>query len=309
MLVVLAWIVGCQNVRSSNRFTFDRVCMGTRATIRIDTDRSQASAEAAARAAFAVITAIEHDTSDWLVDGPVAALRTAQRGETVQLPEHLAMALRHSAPLVDLTAGAFDPVCGRVSSLWRAAREAGTPPDQTAMTRAASKGGFHTLGFDPQAGTVCPTIVGPWLDFGGIAKGMAADAALAEIASHGMPHAVVDVGGDLAVGRPATGAKEPAWIVGISGDVGVSSKVYVGNCGVATSGSHYQHIESADARLSHVFDPRTGRPVTDMRAFTVIAPTAAQADALASAACVMGPEAMQALLERSDIDATLHVSP
>jgi len=42
-------------------------------------------------------------------------------------------------------------------------------------------------------------------------------------------------------------------------------------------------------RYSHIVDPHTGLGLTNRAAATVIAPSGADADALASAACVLGP--------------------
>src|SRR5262245_19661003 len=59
---------------------------------------------------------------------------------------------------------------------------------------------------------------------------------------------------------------------------------------MATSGATYQHFEHNHTKLGHLLDPRTGRPAEGMALATAFAPTAAEADALATAFYVLGVE-------------------
>jgi len=287
MLLVLTLVVGC-TAGKFERYAFTRVRMGAEARVVIWAKIPQAQVEAAADAAFARMAEIEVDTSDWLVDGPVAALRSAQAGVTVALPDDLAAVLRVSEPLVQMTDGAFDPTCGRVTMLWREARAHGTPPTQEAIDTAVAGSGWARLHFDAVAGTITPEGPVPWLDFGAIGKGFAADEALTVLQDYGLRHSMVELGGDLAFGDHPPGML--GWSVAAPGQ---ARMVMERPGGMATSGSSEQHLDIGERRLSHVFDPRTGAAVEDRRSFTVQAATAAQADALGSAACVLGPEAIE----------------
>ena len=131
----------------------------------------------------------------------------------------------------------------------------------------------------------------PWLDFGGIGKGFAADEALAVLHAHGLPRSMVEIGGDLAMGDRPPG--KAGWAVASPSH---SRLIVQRHSGLATSGSSEQHLDIGERRLSHVLDPRTGAPVEDRAAYTVQAPSAAEADALASAACVLGGEALELLV-------------
>jgi thiamine biosynthesis lipoprotein len=68
--------------------------------------------------------------------------------------------------------------------------------------------------------------------------------------------------------------------------------------GVATSGD-YRNVRRVGSRVvSHVIDPRTGYPIDhDLASATVIAPTCAEADGLATATMVLGPIEGLELLE------------
>jgi thiamine biosynthesis lipoprotein len=67
--------------------------------------------------------------------------------------------------------------------------------------------------------------------------------------------------------------------------------------GLGTSAATFQHLEYNGRKLGHILDPRSGWPAEGMASASVIAPTAAEADALATAFFILGPEKAQAYCE------------
>ncbi len=62
------------------------------------------------------------------------------------------------------------------------------------------------------------------------------------------------------------------------------------NRGLGTSGAALQQFEANGRRYGHILDPRTGEPPADGPvSVTVLAPTAAEADALSTAFYLLGP--------------------
>jgi thiamine biosynthesis lipoprotein len=78
----------------------------------------------------------------------------------------------------------------------------------------------------------------------------------------------------------------------------VADWLVLANAAVTTSGDAYQAVEIDGVRYSHIVDPRTGSGVPGPAAVTVIAPDATAADALATAASVLGHEAGPPLIAR-----------
>jgi FAD:protein FMN transferase len=139
------------------------------------------------------------------------------------------------------------------------------------------------------------------LDLGGIAKGFAADAALSELKKHGLTHALVRASGDIAAGDPPPG--EPGWKVGLAPlnpDDPPSVFVSLKNQAISTSGEARQHLVVNGKRYSHLIDPRTGDPLTGRLSITVIAPHGIDADSLASAVAVLGPEQGLKLIDKRE---------
>jgi thiamine biosynthesis lipoprotein len=136
---------------------------------------------------------------------------------------------------------------------------------------------------------------------GAIAKGYAADEALAVLIERGLPRALVAASGDMAVGDPPPG--EEGWRIEVARldvpDAPAPPILLLKNCGVATSGDVYQHLEINGVRYSHIIDPRTGLGLTDHSLVTIVAPDCISADSLATAVSVLGPGEGQRLIEET----------
>lgn len=149
---------------------------------------------------------------------------------------------------------------------------------------------------DPAARTV-RLRHGAQLDFGGVAKGWAAEQAVRRLSAHGP--ALVEAGGDIAVSGPRqTGA---GWPVAVADpqlpNLNLIQLTLLGG-GVATSGRDFRRWQRAGQWQHHLLDPRTGRPaITDVLSATVVAPTLRAAEAAAKAALIQGGAAGLAWIE------------
>ncbi|TXT36497.1 MAG: thiamine biosynthesis lipoprotein, partial [Planctomycetota bacterium] len=137
----------------------------------------------------------------------------------------------------------------------------------------------------------------------GIAQGFAADRASAALREHGVEHALVNSGEIGSIGCKPDGRD---WTVGVQHprepEAFVTLAALRGRS-LATSGD-YETTFSADFSQHHIFDPRTGQSPSEVASVSIAAPTAMQADALSTAAMVLGSERTLSLLEfLPDIDA------
>ncbi len=152
-------------------------------------------------------------------------------------------------------------------------------------------------------------LMGMLLDLGGIAKGYAADAAIAVLRRHGITQGLVALGGDIAVSDPPPNAA--GWRIAVAplrgGDAPPRHHVFVKNAGVSTAGDLHQAVEIDGKRYAHIIDPRTGLGLVGRRSATVIAPNATTSDGLDTGMCVMGPERGLAMIEKLDGVAALYV--
>jgi FAD:protein FMN transferase len=128
------------------------------------------------------------------------------------------------------------------------------------------------------------------LDFGGVAKGWAADQAVRRLAPYGP--ALVDAGGDIAVnGTMSSGER---WPIGIADPMAPERDLdllMLGAGAVATSGRDYRRWTHDGQPQHHILDPRTGRPATtDVVSATVVAPSAREAEVAAKVAFILGSQ-------------------
>ena len=128
------------------------------------------------------------------------------------------------------------------------------------------------------------------LDFGGVAKGWAADQAAKRLSVFGA--ALVDGQGDIAVTGPQ--ADGTPWKIGVANPFEPSENILLLNIskgGVATSGRDRRNWLRNGIPAHHIIDPRTGLPAeTDVLTATVIAPTVMQAEAVAKSLLILGSE-------------------
>ena len=143
------------------------------------------------------------------------------------------------------------------------------------------------------------------IDCGAVAKGYGVDCVARLLSSKGCTNYMVEIGGEVVV--KGKNAKGKTWTIGINKPVDDSTKtvsevqsiLHVSDCGIATSGN-YRNFYYVDGRkVSHTIDPKTGQPVQhSLLSATVLTPSCAKSDALATSFMVMGLDRAKAFLAK-----------
>ncbi len=164
------------------------------------------------------------------------------------------------------------------------------PPRVPALADVVSDGTARTLQLP----------AGARLDFGGVAKGWAAQQAVLSMSEYGP--SLFSAGGDIAVSGLRAGG-EP-WMIGVDDPFRpgeFAEYLYLERGGVATSGKDYRRWMRGGMQQHHIIDPRTGLPAdTDVLTATVIAPDAILAEAFAKAILISGSQAGLAWLDNDE---------
>ncbi len=202
--------------------------------------------------------------SDLLYDVLATALTAARATEGVYDPALLdqLVQLGYDRTFDDLPAVRFDPIIpGEPGGRWRGIK---VDPIRRHMTLPP----------------------GIKLDFGGIAKGMAVDAALESLSQNGVSQALVNAGGDLSVlGLPPDGEQ---WMVAVPGQKQFWT-IPLHHGAIATSGIAHRHWWQGNTLRHHILDPRTGLPAqSDLWSVTVVADRCEQAEVAAKVAFILG---------------------
>lgn len=309
-----AWLVLSVNAPAAERQLFEAVepHMGTLVRIKLYAAGAE-QANAGFRAAFNRIAQLDGELSDYKADSELNRICRTAVARPVEASADLFKVLAASQKLAAETGGAFDVTLGPVIRLWRQARRDNRLPSAAALREAARHSGYRKLHLDPDGRTVTLDEAGMQLDLGGIAKGYAADAALSALAQLGIGSALVAASGDLAFGDPPPGTG--GWRIGVDSlddsvdrPGGFTRVLELCNAAVSTSGDTEQHLDIAGIRYSHIIDPATGMGRTGSMAVTVVARRGVDADGLATAVSVLGPERGMAFIEKQPGVAALIVT-
>ncbi|MDO5554560.1 MAG: FAD:protein FMN transferase [Planctomycetia bacterium] len=282
------------------RFDFSASKMGV--PVRLSFYASNESiAQKAADAVFAHFDKLNAILSDYDPESEIIAVcrKSSETNDYVALSPDLFRVLAFARTCTEKTDGAFDITVSPVVKLWRRSRSFRElpPPEYLEKARQLVGNDRWELQADPPAvRTLAP---GVRFDVGGVAKGIALDDALEILASFGITSALLDAGGDLRIGDPPPGSD--GWRVEFAtltpDDSERPVRVFA-NVGIACSGDTNRYVEINGVRYSHIIDPRTGNPLTEHVVVAVSAPCAADADALASAICVLGETEGKKILAR-----------
>jgi thiamine biosynthesis lipoprotein len=273
------------------RFEFEQPQMGLPFRLVFHAE-SQTVANAAARAAFARVAELNQIFSDYEDDSELTRLsRTAGSGRTLKVSEELWRLLVIAQAMSRRSDGAFDITVGPLVQVWRRARRQRELPAPEIIAEAKSRVGWEKLVLDPRARAAKLLVSGMRLDFGSIAKGRALDEALRILRQHGITRALVTGSGDMAIGDPPP--DRAGWRIELAplDAPGAPPTHFLSlrNCGFATSGDLFQHIELGGKRYSHIVDPRNGQAMTDHSLVVVIARDCVTANSLSTTTCVIGP--------------------
>jgi thiamine biosynthesis lipoprotein len=275
--------------------------MGTIVSIEV-VDAEDARARASVERALGWFSAVERGCSRF---DPASELSTLLGcvGTPTAVTPMLFELLRFAVAVAEETGGAYDPAVGGLMEARGFNRDyrSGEPVNRVRPPGEAAT--YRDITLDANAHTV--TLRRPLvLDLGGVAKGCAIDLARQELA--GFRSFAIDAGGDLYLGGAPHGGA--GWSVGIRHprrDGDLIDVVTVSNAAVCTSGDYERR--SADGG-HHLIDPLRGTTAAAVASATVIAASAMLADALATAAFVLGPEPGLALLESHGAEGLI-VSP
>lgn len=197
--------------------------------------------------------------------------------------------LLHSALAISArTDGAFDPTVYPLVRLWGFTESTQRVPSQDELQAALSHIGIENV--DAQDG-FAELKNGAQLDFGGIAKGYAAERCSSILQASGVEAALLALGGNVqTVGSKPDGTP---WAIGIADpaqpEQSLATLRFTGPLALVTSGGYQRYFEKDGVRYHHILDPKTGMPAqSGLASVTVLAQSGTLADALSTALFVMG---------------------
>ncbi len=271
------------------------VALGAEAQIRLrHADYRQA--ERSMASVLAEIERLEAEFSLHRLDSAISRLNRDGRLARPSLDmRHLLQRALHFAEMTD---GAFDVT---IQPLWQAVSDAiraGSEPEPRLLDAARARVDYRGISIDPaEIRLVRP---GMAITLNAIAQGHVTDRVAGLLANCGFTDALVDVG-ELRAGTTP-------WRISLVHPGRDESQAMLQDCGIATSAGAASRF-TPDGRWHHILDPRSATCPPAMRAASVIAATAADADALATALTLSPPDSAPHLLHRVDAARALLSDP
>ncbi|RJP61220.1 MAG: FAD:protein FMN transferase [Candidatus Auribacter fodinae] len=256
-------------------------------------------------AAFREMQEIDRLMSTYKVNSELTILNNSPKPGTYPVSELLYEVLNISDIVYRETDGAFDVTIKPLMDLWKQAGENNSFPDQRDLNAALNTVGWTHIALNGRETSVSFGKADMQIVLGGVAKGYAVDLASQSLKKAGIQHFMVDAGGDIyCSGHPP---RREAWIIGVRDPINTSdilNKLRITNQSVVTSGNYERFYTIDGKHYSQIFYPETGMPVETILSSTVIADTAARADAWATALMVLGPEkGLELINQHPDLEA------
>lgn len=249
-------------------------------------------------AAVDALEFLEELEARWSVYRPyseVTRLNQLAFEQPVPLADDLFEMLRLGIQIWQDTQGAFDLTAGPLSKAWGFFRREGVFPTPQQRAQALKSVGSQWLELNDQHRSLKYLQPDMEINLGGIGKGYALDLAADRLGWNGVPDFLFHGGQSSVIARGQrqniTDVGKQGWVVGLTHPVWPGRRlleVQLLNQALGTSGTSRQHFYHEGKRYGHIFDPRTGEPACGVYSATVIADSAATADALATAFYVMG---------------------
>ncbi len=302
--LLCASLAACSRSADRPLHRFEGGTMGTTYAVRL-AGRPLAPGERGRLAALirSTLAAVDARTSTFREDSELSRLNRHASVERFPVSPELLSVLLTAREVSELTGGAFDITVAPAVDAWGfGPRGVYREPSETEIDRLRDRTGWDKIVIDAASSTVRKLHPDVHLDLSGIAKGYAVDRLATRLRQAGWRDFLIEVGGEVyASGRAPSGRP---WRVGIerpaygspaapaaSPSRPIERVVPLQDAALATSGDYRNYFERYGVRYSHIIDPRTLRPIRHrLASVSVLDPSCARADALATALLVLGEE-------------------
>jgi thiamine biosynthesis lipoprotein len=294
LLTMTLSLAACDSTSKLPQYELSGSALGTTFSVLLVAPGEEFSADPLQARILETIDRVDQLASTWRDDSELSRFNSSEETEWVTTSIEFCEAIQQVLEISELTGGAFDVTVGPLVNLWGfgPGGEVRQPPAEDDVLATKAETGYQNLQANCDIPAVKKQSRGIYVDLSGWAKGYAVDKVATMLDRNELKDYLVEIGGELRVrGHNAEGLK---WAVAIELPSTTRrvphSVLRVTDTGVATSGDYRNFFEHDGRLYSHTIDARTGWPVShSLAAVTVVNPSAAYADAMATALLVLGP--------------------
>ena len=240
--------------------------------------------------------------SNWNKKSWVVAFNNAKKGVKHDVPEEALRVLELCLDLNEKSEGYFDITISPLLDVWGfGSKKQHRIPTKEEIESISQLMGRDKIVFSKTEKSIYKTVDGLEINCSAVAKGYGVDLVVALLQKHGIKYYMVEIGGEV---RATTKKNGEAWNIGIpipkkGGGDKLQRVIDLKNNAMATSGDYNNFFTIEGKTYPHIINPKTGFPVEhNLCSVSIIAPSCALADGLATACLVLGKEKGMILLEK-----------
>jgi thiamine biosynthesis lipoprotein len=301
LVLLLAWLIN--NPATENEEVISGTTMGTTYSIRVS-DCATIDCEPLTSLVQNRLIKLEQRLSHYDQESELSAFNNYHGDDWFAVSADLQAVVSHALELSKASNGAFDITVAPAVNAWGFGPQLATvSPDEQTINKTLASIGFNKLSTRANPPALRKTTGTVTLNLSALAKGYAVDQLALMLEAQGATNYLVEIGGEVrTAGLNAAGR---VWRIGIEppdGGLDIEFIIAPGDEAVATSGDYRNFFIEEGKRYSHTIDPASARPVDNQLAsVSVVAPSAMQADALATLFMVLGAEASYAKAQTDNI--------
>lgn len=295
VLLILSFLTSCNSSGTKDVYRETKFLFHTEVFI----EAYGKDAEKAVKEAIQKMAVIDQAANSYSENSEITQLNKASGKQPVALSEDLFNLLDYSLEIAEQTGGAFDPTVGPLVELWQTAELEQTLPSKEQIQETLQLVNYKNVIMNSDSLTAFLLQPGMSIDLGAITKGFAVEKGMAILKEHGISNAMIRAGGNVyTIGTKPDGSK---WQIGIRDPLHPQRTIgYLEPIDqvVDTSGNYEQFFTLDDKSYGHIIDPHSGYPADKAASCTIITDRPALADALSTAALILGANEGLKLLER-----------
>ena len=306
IFILLLWCISCSNQPS--QIELSGFTMGTTYNIKIIPEKdSILSTKLIKQNIDSVLISVNYQMSTYLFDSEITQFNNHESTTSFTVSNDFSLVVERALHWSKLTDGAFDITIVPLLYLWgfgpgQASELGDIFPEEHAVQKRRTHVGYEKLTTNKYYLQKKDPFIK--IDLNAIAKGFGVDAVYSFLESIGMNNIMVEIGGE--VRTKGENRKNEPWMIAVetpdlesAGSKTISWALPLESKAMATSGDYRNYYEIDGIRYSHEIDPRTGYPAqTGVASATVVATNCMDADALATALIIMGPESGLQFIEK-----------
>lgn len=253
-------------------------------------DSDSISAHQNINKAILEIERIENLISEWRPQTQISKVNQNAGIKPVQVDKEVFELTKKAIWFSEISNGAFDISIVAMDKIWKFDGTMEKLPSKRAIRNSIVNVNYKNIVLDSINSTIFLSKKGMKIGFGSIGKGYAADKARKLLQESGIKAGIINAAGDIAAW--GTQINGNPWRIGVNNPLETGETIEIlefsGNNAVTTSGNYEKYVEINNKRYSHIINPKTGYPSTELISVTIIGPNAEMCNGFSTSIMVLG---------------------